>query len=237
MDNNGNMLEKSCSFKMKRKDIENITIKKIEIVSKINLGNWAKICAKLCEYAYSSDDFKNKFFKVASAREIFISFTPLNALSVILYLLFSWKLKSSLIFFNFFLTIKYRNKYPKIKKEKIKKKGPEKIQFSLNDDVLKKISFHKEKPKLVIGFSAETNNLLKNTKKKLKEKGCDWILANEVKVNNAFSSDMNKIFLFDKKTINEWPKMKKKMVALKLTKKIVSFFKNNKLLNYEKNLL
>ena len=125
----------------------------------------------------------------------------------------------------------------KIKKEKIKKKGPEKIQFSLNDDVLKKISFHKEKPKLVIGFSAETNNLLKNTKKKLKEKGCDWILANEVKVNNAFSSDMNKIFLFDKKTINEWPKMKKKMVALKLTKKIVSFFKNNKLLNYEKNLL
>ena len=45
----------------------------------------------------------------------------LNALSVILYLLFSWKLRSSLIFFNFFFTTRYKNKYPKIKKEKIKK--------------------------------------------------------------------------------------------------------------------
>ena len=78
---------------------------------------------------------------------------------------------------------------------------------------------------------------LKNTEKKLKEKGCDWILANKVTDDNAFSSEKNKIFFFDKKKIDEWPKMKKKMVALKLTKKIVSFFKNNKLLSYEKNLL
>ena len=41
----------------------------------------------------------------------------------------------------------------------------------LNKDVLKNISLHKKKPKLVIGFSAETDNLLKNTEKKLKEKG------------------------------------------------------------------
>ena len=107
----------------------------------------------------------------------------------------------------------------------------------LNKDVLKNITLHKKKPKLVIGFSAETDNLLKNTEKKLKEKGCDWILANKVTEDNAFSSEKNKIFFFDKKKIDEWPKMKKKMVALKLTKKIVSFFKNNKLLSYEKNLL
>ena len=95
----------------------------------------------------------------------------------------------------------------------------------MNEDILKKISSHKKKPKLVIGFSAETNNLLKNTKKKLMDKGCDWILANKVEDNNAFSSDKNKIYFFDQKKIDEWPKMSKKMVALKLTKKIVSFFK------------
>ena len=125
----------------------------------------------------------------------------------------------------------------KFPKKKIKKNGKKNIQFVLNDDVLKNISRHRKKPKLVIGFSAETNDLLLNTKKKLEDKGCDWMLANHVTKNNAFLSDMNKIFFLDKENVDEWPKMKKKMVALKLTKKIVSFFKNNRLLKYEKNLL
>ena len=57
------------------------------------------------------------------------------------------------------------------------------------------------------------------------DKGCDWILANKVEDNNAFSSDKNKIFIFlIKKKIDEWPKMSKKMVALKLTKKNCFFF-------------
>ena len=113
----------------------------------------------------------------------------------------------------------------KTQKNKIKKNNIRDIEFILNDDVLKNISSHKKKPKLVIGFSAETKNLLKNTKKKLIEKGCDWILANEVTDDNAFSSDKNKIYFFDQKKVHEWPKMRKRMVALKLTKKIVSFFK------------
>ena len=113
----------------------------------------------------------------------------------------------------------------KTQKNKIKKNNIRDIEFILNDDVLKNISSHKKKPKLVIGFSAETKNLLKNTKKKLIEKGCDWILANEVTDDNAFSSDKNKIYFFDQKKVYEWSKMRKRMVALKLTKKIVSFFK------------
>ena len=120
----------------------------------------------------------------------------------------------------------------KVSKNKIKKKSNEKfssIDFSLNEDILKYISSHKLKPKLVIGFSAETENLLKNTKKKMEEKGCDWMLGNQIAKNNAFSSDKNKIFFFEDKKVSEWPKMKKNMVALKLTKKIVSFFKKNKL--------
>ena len=113
----------------------------------------------------------------------------------------------------------------KTQRNKIKKNNINNIEFTLNDDVLKNVSSHRRKPKLVIGFSAETNNLLKNTKKKLIEKGCDWILANEVTDDNAFLSDKNKIYFFDKKKVYEWPKMKKRIVALKLTKKIVSFFK------------
>ena len=113
----------------------------------------------------------------------------------------------------------------KTQKNKIKKNNISDIEFILNDDVLKNISSHKKKPKLVIGFSAETKNLLKNTKKKLIEKGCDWILANEVTDDNAFLSDKNKIYFFDQKKVYEWSKMRKRMVALKLTKKIVSFFK------------
>ena len=111
------------------------------------------------------------------------------------------------------------------------------MDFSLNKDVLKYISSHKLKPSLIVGFSAETENLLKNTKNKLKEKGCDWMLGNEITKNNAFSSDKNKIFFFDDKKVSEWPKMKKNMVALKLTKKIVSFFKKNKLVKDDKNIL
>ena len=113
----------------------------------------------------------------------------------------------------------------KTQKNKIKKNNIRDIEFILNDDVLKNISSHKKKPRLVIGFSAETKNLLKNTKKKLIEKGCDWILANEVTDDNAFLSNKNKIYFFDQKKVHEWPKMRKRMVALKLTKKIVSFFK------------
>ena len=123
----------------------------------------------------------------------------------------------------------------KIKKKKNRKFG--RINFSLNEDVLKYISSHKLKPSLVVGFSAETESLLKNTKKKLKEKGCDWMLGNQVTKNNAFSADKNKIFFFDDKKVSEWPKMKKNMVALKLTKKIVSFFKKNKLVKDDKNIL
>jgi len=128
----------------------------------------------------------------------------------------------------------------KINKNKIKKTRNGKfssINFSLNEDVLKYITSHKAKPKLVIGFSAETENLIKNTKKKFEEKGCDWMLGNKITRDNAFSSDKNKIFFFDNKSISEWPKMKKNMVALKLTKKIVSFFKKNKLVKDDKNIL
>ena len=96
-------------------------------------------------------------------------------------------------------------------------------------DVLSDISKSNKRPKLVIGFSAETNDLIKNSKKKLKNKGCDWIIANKIQDGVGFMSEKNKVFYLDKNKVESWPKMKKNLVALKLAKKIVSFFKNNRL--------
>jgi phosphopantothenoylcysteine decarboxylase/phosphopantothenate--cysteine ligase len=123
----------------------------------------------------------------------------------------------------------------KIVANKIKKNKSQKISFNFvqNVDVLKEICNHKHRPKLVIGFSAETKNLITNSKKKLLEKGCDWILANNISDNSGFNSDMNKVcFITEEKTI-QWKMMNKKNVSKKLVKKIVSFFKKDKLVSYE----
>ncbi len=121
-------------------------------------------------------------------------------------------------------------KSKKISKKKIKKiNGVPNIKFSINEDVLSDISKSNKRPKLVIGFSAETNDLIKNSKKKLKNKGCDWIIANKIQDGVGFMSEKNQVFYLDKNKVESWPKMKKNLVALKLAKKIVSFFKNNRL--------
>ena len=115
----------------------------------------------------------------------------------------------------------------KFSKNKIKKNNNEKLKlgFLRSMDVLKKISNNKLRPKLVIGFSAETSNLITNSKKKLKEKNCDWIVANNVGIEEVFGSNYNKVSLITKTKTNHWPKMKKSDVAKKISKEIVNFFK------------
>lgn len=110
-------------------------------------------------------------------------------------------------------------------KKKIKKKNNNipKIDFTLNPDILEFISNRKKnRPKLVIGFAAETNNLIDNAKDKLKKKNCDWILANDVlKDPNIFGGDDNKIKLITKTHIEEWKKCSKTEIAKKLSYKII----------------
>ncbi len=69
------------------------------------------------------------------------------------------------------------------------------------------VSNHNSKrPKLVIGFAAETNNLDKNSLEKLNSKNCDWLITNDVSQNNiGFNSDFNEVFIHyrDKKIIKE----------------------------------
>ena len=90
-------------------------------------------------------------------------------------------------------------------KEKIKKKNISELSLEKNTDILKHISNHNSlRPKLVIGFAAETNSLKNNSLKKLSEKNCDWIIANDVSKNDiGFDSDFNEVSIFYKNNSEE----------------------------------
>ena len=100
------------------------------------------------------------------------------------------------------------------KKEKIKKEDYINLNLEKNIDILNYVSNHNSlRPKLVIGFAAETNNIKENSKKKLIEKNCDWIVANDVSNKSiGFNSDFNEVTIFykDKKINDEKLYMKKK---------------------------
>ena len=109
------------------------------------------------------------------------------------------------------------------------KKNNKSLNISLvqNQDILKTVSFHKKRPNLVIGFSAETHNLESNTKNKLKLKGCDWLLGNKVGNNtDTFGSDYNNIIFVSNSQLEKWPFLSKKEVANKLAMKVNNFFKD-----------
>tara|TARA_B110000881_G_scaffold173922_1_gene158169 strand:+ start:43 stop:1248 length:1206 start_codon:yes stop_codon:yes gene_type:complete len=92
------------------------------------------------------------------------------------------------------------------KKQKIKKENYVNLSLEKNIDILSYISNHNSlRPKLVIGFAAETNDIKNNAKKKLIEKNCDWIIANDVSNKSiGFGSDFNEVTIFYKdKKINE----------------------------------
>jgi len=92
------------------------------------------------------------------------------------------------------------------KNEKIKKQQYINLNLEKNIDILNYISNHNSlRPKLVIGFAAETNDINKNAKKKLIEKNCDWVIANDVSNKSiGFDSDFNEVSIFYKnKKIND----------------------------------
>jgi len=100
------------------------------------------------------------------------------------------------------------------KKEKIKKEDYINLNLEKNIDILNYVAKHNSlRPKLVIGFAAETSNLVENSKNKLIEKNCDWIIANDVSNKSiGFDSDFNEVTIFykDKKINDEKLYMKKK---------------------------
>ena len=119
-------------------------------------------------------------------------------------------------------------KIKKFNKEKIKKNKAQSFDLDLNPDILELVSKSNKKPKIVVGFAAESENLFDNARSKLEKKGCDLIVANDVSNNEiGFESDFNEVHLFYKdKNIDDEkiPKNFKSVIADELIKKITNKF-------------
>jgi phosphopantothenoylcysteine decarboxylase/phosphopantothenate--cysteine ligase len=100
------------------------------------------------------------------------------------------------------------------------------LQLVENPDILATISKLKDgRPPLVIGFAAETENLIENAKAKLARKGCDWIVANDVSPETGvMGGDRNTVHLLTRDcaeiNVDSWPVMTKQEVATALVARI-----------------
>jgi phosphopantothenoylcysteine decarboxylase/phosphopantothenate--cysteine ligase len=111
-------------------------------------------------------------------------------------------------------------------KLKLKGGAEDKVALQLveNPDILKSIGTRKkDRPRLVIGFAAETSDVEKHAKGKLTRKGCDWVIANDVSGDVMGGSD-NEVLLISKAGTERWPRMSKAEVALKLAERIADNF-------------
>ncbi len=110
--------------------------------------------------------------------------------------------------------------------QKLKKdgKGPPALRFVENPDILASLSRRgNDRPALVIGFAAETEDVVANARAKRRRKGCDWILANDVSPGTGtFGGDQNTIHLVDGDGVEDWPIMTKHEVAGRLAERIAA---------------
>ena len=93
------------------------------------------------------------------------------------------------------------------------------MELKKNVDILKSVSSRKKnRPGIVVGFAAETNNHIENAKKKLLEKNCDAIVVNKIDKNNpVFNSDLNRVSFITKDKIFNF----KKQLKISLAKKLI----------------
>lgn len=107
---------------------------------------------------------------------------------------------------------------------KIKKNGAGVPDLALveNPDILFELSRPgNQRPGLVIGFAAETENVVENAKAKLARKGCDWIVANNVgPESDTFGGDQNTVHLISQAECQDWPTLSKDQVAERLARRI-----------------
>ncbi|WP_332923245.1 bifunctional phosphopantothenoylcysteine decarboxylase/phosphopantothenate--cysteine ligase CoaBC [Candidatus Puniceispirillum sp.] len=112
------------------------------------------------------------------------------------------------------------------KNHKIKKQAADSMTLNLvkNPDILAALGTHEQRPTLLVGFAAETENLETNAQQKRIAKNCDWIIGNLVAVSSGTNTSDNLVFGHDKNTImlvrdgtsEAWPKMRKTEIADKL---------------------
>jgi phosphopantothenoylcysteine decarboxylase / phosphopantothenate---cysteine ligase len=112
---------------------------------------------------------------------------------------------------------------------KLKKdgKGPPVLRLAENPDILATIARRANaRPQLVVGFAAETDDIVENARMKRARKGCDWILANDVSPGTGtFGGDRNTIHLVDAEGVEDWPVMTKHEVAARLASRIANYLR------------
>ncbi|WP_245669617.1 bifunctional phosphopantothenoylcysteine decarboxylase/phosphopantothenate--cysteine ligase CoaBC [Desulfuribacillus alkaliarsenatis] len=117
----------------------------------------------------------------------------------------------------------YRPK--KVAEHKIKKHDDSlTIELQKNTDILTEVSKHRSAKQIIVGFAAESENLLVNAKKKLQTKKLDFIIANDIsKSNSGFDVDYNQVIICNKDgSIKELPKLHKKQLAVEILKEITN---------------
>ena len=104
------------------------------------------------------------------------------------------------------------------------------MEFAENPDILATISQMKSKrPDLVVGFAAETDDLLANATAKRARKGCDWIVANDVSPETGImGGSENAVILITADGAENWPRMGKEQVAGQLADRIAQHFAADK---------
>ena len=105
---------------------------------------------------------------------------------------------------------------------KIKKDGdaPAPLALAENPDILANLARNARRPRLLIGFAAETNDVTAHAAAKLARKGCDWIVANDV-VADPMGGDANRVQLITGAGVEDWDRMPKDRVAARLVERIV----------------
>ena len=105
--------------------------------------------------------------------------------------------------------------------QKIKKDGKGVLPLALteNPDILATLAAHKDRPKLLIGFAAETEKIVEHATAKLAKKGCDWIVANDVS-GDVMGGPDNAFHIVTKDGVESWPESPKAVIARKLMEKI-----------------
>ena len=110
--------------------------------------------------------------------------------------------------------------------QKLKKDGggPPKLSLTENPDILATVARLKaNRPKLVVGFAAETEKVIEHAKAKLKRKGCDWIVANDVSAEGgAMGGDDNAVHIITASGVESWPAQSKDAVAKNLVARIAT---------------
>jgi phosphopantothenoylcysteine decarboxylase/phosphopantothenate--cysteine ligase len=110
---------------------------------------------------------------------------------------------------------------------KLKKDGGAAPTLALteNPDILATLSKHARRPGLVVGFAAETDDLIRHATEKRLRKGCDWIVANDVSPGtNVFGGDANTVHVIDKAGVESWERQSKDDVARRLAARIAAYF-------------